>query len=519
MCELRESREHICRTFSRLSGMSAAVLGIYNQTKLARAVLVASAILVSASAGTVFGSERAGAYRPHLDLTLADTISLTLQNNIGLINAHLNRVVQRYSLKVAEDKFVPDATIVPFVRHEAPGDAEERTSGGISSQVSVHVPTGGRLVLTWDNVVDEGRSESWSSNWALNYTQPLLKGAGVPVNTASVKMARIAEERNILALKSTVMQTVSSVIVAYRRLIQAERRLEISTRSLERAKEQLEVSRLLIQSGKMAERDIIQTEETVASRELDLVRARNGLDDARLALIDLLDIDARTQIRPTDSITIDPVVPDVEQSIKVAYEHRPDWLQSLLAVEVAELDLILAENNRLWDLSASVGATFDNTSDSFDPFSEVGKGDYSARLNLNIPIGDLTRQQRYLNASIALRRTKNDLAELRQMIEVNVRNAVRDVEVLLLQVDLAQRRRELAEQKSAVEKDKLNRGLSTNFRVSSFEDDLLQAQNSEVDTIISYLNALTSLDRTLGTMLETWEIDITGTDGQWNENP
>ena len=98
-----------------------------------------------------------------------------------------------------------------------------------------------------------------------------------------------------------------------------------------------------------------------------------------------------------------------------------------------------------------------------------------------------------------------------------MRSAVRNVEVLSGQIELARRRRELAEQKFSIEKDKLNRGLSTNFRVSTFEDDLVGAQNSEVDTSIAYLNALSLLDRTLGTVLETWRVDVTH--GRWTGNP
>ena len=494
---------------------TTALPGIRTTTGLARVVLVAVALL--ASAGVAFGAEHAGAPQAPMNLTLADAISLALERSRDVANARLSRIVQKQSLRVAEDKFAPDATIGPFVRYDVPDDREEHASAGISSQVSVLVPTGGRVALFWDNAVDESANKQWTTRLGANFTQPLLRGAGVPVNTASLKTARITERRNVLGLKSTVMQTIASVIAAYRSLIQAERRLEISARSLERARELLEVNRLLIRSGRMAERDIIQTEATVASRELDRLQARNNLDSARLTLIDHLDIDAGARIRPTETIAVDPAVPDVEQSLEKAFRNRPDWLRGLLQVESAEINLLLAKDNRRWNLSASVGASFNSANDTFQPF-ETGDADYHATLNLNVPFGDLSRQQQYVSASIALQQARNGLAELRQAIDLEVRSAVRNVEVLSGQVDLARRRRELAEQKFAIEKDKLNRGLSTNFRVSTFEDDLVSAQNSEVDTSIAYLNALSSLDRTLGTVLETWGVDITRTDEEWTEN-
>ena len=50
----------------------------------------------------------------------------------------------------------------------------------------------------------------------------------------------------------------------------------------------------------MAQQDIVQTEASVAERELSLTEARDALDDAGLALLGILDIDDHTPIRPTE---------------------------------------------------------------------------------------------------------------------------------------------------------------------------------------------------------------------------
>jgi len=113
-----------------------------------------------------------------------------------------------------------------------------------------------------------------------------------------------------------------------------------------------------------------------------------------------------------------------------------------------------------------------------------------------------------LRASTALQQAEHNLTELRQNIDIEVRNAVRDVAVRLRQVELARRARDLAEQKIDIEREKLRLGLSTNFQLVIFENDLVNARNNEVNTTIAYLNALTAFDRTLGTTLETWKIDI-----------
>ena len=423
-----------------------------------------------------------------LDLTLADGIRLAIRNNRSLMNARLRRVAQKLALRVAEDEFRPDATIGVFGRIDSTegGDGWEGLRGA-SPEVGLRIPTGGRFNVTWDDTTLS----------TLSFTQPLLKGGGIAANTASLASARRAEQSNVLALESAVASVVTSVIQAYRRLIQAERKLEIGTRSLQRAQDLVTVNRHLIRSGRMAERDIVQAEAEVANRELGLTRTQIALDSARLALIDVLDIDSRTRIRPVEALAVEPVALEVASAVASALRHRPDYGQALLGIEDAESNRMLARNNRLWDLSASFSVNFDERGDS-----------RTGRLNLTIPFGDPSREARYVNADIALRQARNNLAELRQSIDIAVRNAVRNAGVQFRQVELARRARELSEQKLAVEKEKLARGLTTNFRVVTFEDNLVQAQNSEVDTIIAYLNALTVLDQTLGTTLRTWQIDI-----------
>ena len=423
-----------------------------------------------------------------LDLTLADGILLAIRNNRSLMNARLRRVAQKFALQVAEDEFRPDAAIGLSGRIDSTEDGDGwKGFRGASSDVSLRVPTGGTFTVTWNDTTLS----------TLSLSQPLLRGGGIAANTASLEAARRTEKRNVIAIESAVIGVVTSVIQTYRRLIQAERKLEIGTRSLQRARDLLAVNRHLIRSGRMAERDIVQAEAEVANRELNLTRAQITLDSTRLALIDILDIDSRTRIRPVEELTVDPVALDVEASVEAALRHRTDYRQALLGIEDAETNLMLARNSRLWDLSAAFSVDFDDRGDS-----------RTGRLALTIPFGDPGRQAQYVNADIALKEARNDLAELRQTIDIAVRNAVRNAGVQFRQVELARRARELSEQKLAVEREKLARGLTTNFRVVTFEDNLVQAQNSEVDTIIAYLDALTALDQTLGTTLETWRIDI-----------
>lgn len=464
------------------------------------------------------GQPAAEALRPPpMELTLEDGIALALKNNRRLIQSGLERTVQKFALRVAEDKFRPDARINSFRTFETEGEGGGWTYGstGVSYQVSLRIPTGGEFALT-NSVVsrsDGQRRTGYDGALRLSFTQPLLKGGGIAVNRASVKLARLQEEINILVFERTIEDVVASAVRAYRNLIRARQRLEISARSLQRTQELLSINQLLIETGRMAKLEVVQTEADVASRELSLIEAENALDAARLALIDILDIDSHTQLQPKDALDITPIKPDMESSLAQALEHRPDYLQALLRMESAEHELLLARNNRLWDLSATLSADVAEEGGGIgnaiaESFRGLDDGRYRAGLVLNIPLGDLTLRQRLLSAQTAVQRNKHSLAELRQSIEIAVLNAVREVEVRLRQVDLARRARQLVERKLDTERGKLRLGLSTNFQMILFEDDLVRAQESDLNAAIAYLDALTRLDQTLGTTLQTWGIDV-----------
>ena len=163
-------------------------------------------------------------------------------------------------------------------------------------------------------------------SWELALAQPLLKGFGPKVDTAPLRVARIDEKIHVLSLRDTVAGVVTSVIRAYRAVIR-NRQIEISRESLTRARKQLETNRSLIQAGRMAAREIVQTEAEVANRELALIESENSLEAANAALIDILDIDGVSGIRPTATLAMKPARPDLAQSVQTALARRPDHLQ------------------------------------------------------------------------------------------------------------------------------------------------------------------------------------------------
>ncbi len=446
---------------------------------------------------------------PVIVITLADAVYLGLRNNRVIRSAYLQRIAQKFDLRVAESKFSPKLEISSgYLAHKT--DAGSYQSSTLDPVVSLAVPTGARFGVSWlsqtKGISDSGKLNS--TGLSLSIIQPLLRGAGIDANTASVRTAQLSERMYFLLLKSTVSRTVTDIVLAYRALLQTQAQLVIAQDSLSRSKQLLAVNRDLIAAGRMAAVDIVQAEADEASQELAIEDASNQVHTSRLALLTLLSLDLTTQVQASDEPAANEVTTNLADSLKVALDNQPDYVMQVLTKESADLNLMVAQNQRWWDVSLVAGTNQLRTS-VIDAATDTTKTwDKYAGVQVSIPIGDLTRKQNEVQASVDSKTQALQLEELKQQLEQQVSGSVRSIGTYWRQYQIASKVRALSEQKLAIEREKLQSGRSSNFQVLSFENDLRTAESSQLTAMFNYLNGLTLLDLQLGVTLDNWGINL-----------
>ena len=456
-----------------------------------------------------------------IELSLAQAVERALHDNPALIDARLRRRVERFDLAQAERRFVPELSFGTLGVEQTADLGEDariyRLAAGPG--MVLRLPTGGVVDLSpaWSVFLDEsGRRISDGAGVRLRLRQPLLRGGGLKVGTAPVRLARVAEAGHMLAFRGATMDVVTAVVYRYRAVVQAERRLAIDQDALDRTRATLAVNRALIDTGRMAATAIAETQAEVARRELALVRSRDGRDDAHRDLKLMLNLDGGSRVVATEPAAFDEASPppDLQAFLALARIGNTRYRRALLDVESTAIGVTLAENDMLWDVSLAADVEVHRSRVPNAPGSELVRDvtrPFTVGIALSIPVGDAqakARRRARLAARTAAQRAEHALASTVREMETDVHNGVRAVSVGLQEVELAQRSLELAARKLEVEQQKLRLGRSTNFRVTRFEADLVQAQVSEVDARIRYLNAWAALDRTVGGTLDTWNIDI-----------
>jgi outer membrane protein TolC len=455
-------------------------------------------------------------------MTLADCVMLAVKNNLDIRYGFLQRISDRFNLKVAEHKFTPfgvGATQLSSQRISTNPQGIPRTTGSSQNaafNTVVTIPTGGAFSFSWDNPANKAdvqQVNQYSPGWSLSFVQPLLRGGGVEIATASVMIARVSEEISILNLKATAINTIVAAIQQYRAFSQALSQLRIDQKALEQSKQTYETNKKLIDAGRMARTELVQSDADISGKKLQIVEDKNNLESARLALIQVLNIDQNTFFEPVEEGDVKVTPPSFQEAMEIATNYSPVYLQTLQNVETARLNYVLAKNNRLWNLSVGVGIGRSGIAGTrfgpaYDALASVGKSDWNVGTTLSIPFNDLTYEQTYIINMVAYEQAKLTLKKAEITLSIAVQNAIRTVELQFQQLELARQTRVFSEQKLDIENKKLKAGQTSNFQLVSFQNDLVNARNAELANFINYLNALTTLDQTLGTTLKTWRIEI-----------
>ncbi|MEB3359141.1 MAG: TolC family protein [Synechococcales bacterium] len=444
-----------------------------------------------------------------LDLTLPQLITLVIEGNRDLRNQTLNRIVQQQELREAERRFAPDFT--PRLSFEATQQLSRTQTFGLEE--TDRTTTDESLLMTGEMLTRIGTTiridlDPIDDEQPLQLTlrQPLLRGFGRRVNEAPVEQARIGDQRGQLALQQEAIATVTEAIVDYTALIQAQEAVKIQADALARRQAQYDFIAALVQAGRRPTIDLVEAEGNIANAQRDLQDARNLLAQANTDLLDLIGTDRVIEF--TASVeSVEELfgrslnqVPESDETvlIETAYARRPDYRIAQLAIEAERLGLIVATNNRRWQLDLEGSGTLGDTSDA------------SVGLVLTREFTDESLETAQRRSQVNLLQEENDLAQLTDTIRNEVVNRLGDVRSNQRRLEAAQRATESAQLQLEADRERFGRGRSgtTLFDLTQREEALVTAQNAELTARIGLLNSIVELEQAIGITLDRWEARV-----------
>ena len=348
----------------------------------------AGAVLTLAVAAGTAGAETR---TTEMALGLRDAVARALEGNPGLVDARMDRMLQRYDVEEAEEHFKPQWSLgtgtVDYGYSQANDERDVRVSAGPG--VEMRLATGGRVEAgpRWERTIEGPQSGEESAGLVVRITQPLARGAGWEVANAPVAQSALTERENVLRLRGAVMDVVTEVVTAYRAVMQAALQTDIERRSLAQALASRKVVEALIATGRIARSDLTQSDADVAEREIGVVRSEAANDEAQAKLAVLLGLDAGVRVRTTESLRASPSPVDERTSLDRALVTHTGYRSAEIAVRRAEIARHLADDGTRWDVSLDAQASFAGAGVGDLAGRLDSHGDYRVTLNLRIPFG------------------------------------------------------------------------------------------------------------------------------------
>lgn len=450
-------------------------------------------------------------------LGLREAILLALRYNPNIQNVELDRIIQRYQLRLAHNEFELQYAL------GASGVIQKSTFNGVGSsttntlmaspELGLKTKLGTKATLTMDNNVAIYNSYNPVLNFSV--TQPLLRGFGKSVNEAGLLDAIDNEWLNKLGLQQSVIDQVTQVIMAYRALILSGNNLHNQRLQLKEAKKSFEINEKKIEAGQLEPTGNIQQSYQIESLSLMVEQGENDFKTTSQDLLQTIGLDPDMHLSVPSDVALDEIiVPDLKQSIDLALNHNVQYLAQKMALRADERAYTVAKNQQLWqlDLSANVqGGTANDVVGVNGGLRGIYSGNNvteSARVTLTVPLNDLNRRSQLINAKVRLEKDRLNMTAAKRALVTNITNTINNIQSLAKRYQLAQKQVKLAEQSYTLEKKKQQAGISSALDVNNTQNQLIQAQSGLIGAKIAYLNQLSALQRTLGTTLDYWKIKL-----------
>jgi outer membrane protein TolC len=325
-----------------------------------------------------------------------------------------------------------------------------------------------------------------------------------------LRKARVDTDISQYELRGFAETLVADVERAYWEYSLARRQGEIVNESLSLAEQQLREIEHRIRVGDLPETELAAARAEVALRREALINVRSRLAIARLTLQRLIDPDGLTGPRQDLRLSTEPAVPDaplgsLESHVDQALNLRSDLNQARLQLAKGELDLVKTRNGLLprLDLFITLGDTAYAAS-----FGEAGRDidgreiDVVGGVRGEYPFGNREARSTHKRAVLTLEQTTEALRNAMDLVRVDVETGCIEVERTREQVSATATTRKLQEEKLRAEMVKFKVGRSTAILVAQAQRDLLVSQVAEVDAVARHLQALVTLFRLEGTLLD-----------------
>jgi outer membrane protein TolC len=437
-----------------------------------------------------------------------------------------------------------------------------------NNSVTEGFSTGTIATLAWNNI----RSSSGStfnffnpavqSALVVSLQQELLNGFGRWVNRRNIMIAKNNRRLADYVFEQQAITTVTNTVTAYWELVFARANVEVQQQAVATSQRLYGDNKKQLEIGTMAPLDVTRAEAQLATDQQNLIIAQTTKLNDEQILKNAITTDPlaanliNVEIIPTDKATPPSAseAPSFEESIKEAFQKRPELLEQQINITNAGIDAratgtalrptasLFAQytSQGLAGVSpingtpiTTAGAPIVNANGTpvggdFVPLTSIpviGRNeqgfttaqsqifhntfpDYLVGVNVQIPIRNRAAQATNQHSILTLRQIEAQMQQLKNFAVVDVRTAYITLLQDRAQVATASEARKLQQETFDAEQKKYQLGASTVYQVILTQRDLVNAQGAELRALANLLEAKAQYERAVGRTLDVNRVTI-----------
>jgi outer membrane protein TolC len=397
-----------------------------------------------------------------------------------------------------------------------------------SSEIGVRsrLPTGGEISLSyrlrnkWNNIISNNNPDyhEFEGAMVLTVKQPLLRGASRAIVETDKHVAEAERTISALQYKQQLIKTASDALALYWQLYRALEIHRIRQAAQDNAQRLLQDTTNRIQAGKAPSSAVIEIKAAMLVREVELLRAEQGVREAQTRLATMLrvsalaDHDLRLIVNP-DNLEIKPERLAVRERYARALPVWPAFQIARLRAEQAQLRLDFAADAR----KPAVDLVLSRTNNGL---AETGSGartlidhsrypEWFVGLNFEVPLlGNRKARSQYLAQSERLTQARLEIESIEQALANDIvthaeQLAAAQEELERMDQDIALRAELLR-----IEQVRFGSGMGLMSQLLQREADLNESRQRRVESVARLGQANDALLQADGSLLNTYGVTV-----------
>ena len=334
--------------------------------------------------------------------------------------------------------------------------------------------------VSGSEIISSNSKTSYNGNYGLNASWTLYNGNKRLKTIQQEKLNNQVAELDVATSENNIQESIAQV---YIQILYAAESVKVNESTLQVSIAQRDRGQELLNAGSIAKSDFAQLEAQVSNDNYQLVTSQTTLQNYKLQLKQLLELDGDFEMdlflpQLDDSSVLIPL-PTKDDVYQTALNLRPEIESGKLNIEAADMNIKITRAGYIPSLSLSAGIGTTNANGNDFSFSEQVKQNWnnSIGLTLSIPIFDKRQTKSAVNKAKLQRQTSElDLMD-------NQKTLYKTIESLWLSANSAQQQYVAATQKLkstqasyALVSEQFNLGMKNTVELLTEKNNLLSAQ-------------------------------------------